>query len=109
MKYVAYGPWFTYNACPQCERPVSSEDIYDRRCCPDCGRSGTVMLDYAVMTARRAYTKKTWVPFMSKYEIEIKGRKDRFSGGGYSLGMSSHLSTIGMSNLTTAAAVAAIF
>lgn len=81
-RYVAYGPWFTINTCPDCEEPVSHSDIYNNRCCSGCGASGPILLPYKVTTLRRAYTKKSWIPFVSEWVYEIKSREARFGSCG---------------------------
>jgi len=106
MKYEAYGPWFTINTCPGCEEPVSRDDIYERRCCSNCGESGSIMLCYEVTTLRRAYIRKSLIPFRSKWVYEIKDRKGRFGGGGGS-GFTRSSSSLALT--TMAAATIAIF
>jgi hypothetical protein len=107
MKYVAYGPWFTLNTCPSCEEPVSHDEIYSRRCCSKCGHSGAIMLGFEVTTLRRAYIRKSWIPFRSKWVYEIKDRKARFGYGSGRGGFTSSSSSLALT--TMAAATIAIF
>jgi hypothetical protein len=105
MKYVAYGPWFTIETCPKCEEPVTHHEIYTLRCCSKCGHSGAIMLSYEVTTLRRAYIRKSWIPFRSKWVYEIKDRKARFgsgSGGGGFTRSSSSLALTAMAAATIA-------
>lgn len=106
-KYVEYGPWFTYNSCPSCKSYVSDHEIYTLRCCKHCGASGVIMLEYCVTTTRRAYTKKSWLPWRNKFEMEVKSIKPRFSGGGggYSNPAFNSALGAGMSLTATAAAI----
>lgn len=107
--FVAYGPWFTINTCPGCQEPVSREDIYDKRCCSLCGASGSILLPFEVTTLRRAYTRKSWIPFRSEWVYEIKRREARFGSysGGHSGGYTVNSSSLSL--MATTAACIAIF
>lgn len=107
-KILAYGEWTTVNTCPNCFEYVSRAEIYDNRCCRNCGESGVIMLAFNVTTIRRAYLRKSWIPFRSKYVVEVKCVEPRFSGNGGHYVAPNHLRHSG-ANLTMAAAAISIF
>jgi hypothetical protein len=74
-EYIGYGPWVAVKCCPECGEAIDNDQIFNEKVCKSCGyNNGPHIIAYDTAIIRKAYIKKSFIPFFSKWEYQEKCR-----------------------------------